>query len=122
MAWLLHNYFLPTLSPPAPLDGTTSTRQLTPIDPYLKEYKKLLKTIVRDTSLKSRLKPDVSKILRNIERWISEAKLAAPGSFFDDLDTIDRGEIKVDPSEKWALDRLCGTLLQKGFLVPVSSK
>ncbi|KLO19996.1 Las1-domain-containing protein [Schizopora paradoxa] len=124
MTWLLHNYFMPTLSPP---ESSNAASQLTPPTALLKEYKSLLKLTVRDASLKTRHKADETKILRDIERWIAEAKIAAAavvgdvlGSRFLNDDAEDDAE--GDPRESWALDRLCEELLGRGALVPVASK
>ena len=60
-----------------------------------------------------------------MERWISEAKVAAnvavsgldSGPASDNLSGGDE-----DPKERWALDRFCDGLLEKGALVPLSKK
>src|SRR5215471_17631120 len=107
MAWLLHNYFLPTLNP-----STVAQPQpipLRPLDPLLKQYKSLLKMTTRDTSLRTRYKGDITSILRDIERWVAETKVTASievGEIGWDTDAND-AELK----ERWALDRLCDGLL-----------
>ncbi len=66
-------------------------------------------------------------MLREIERWLAEARVAAAtdaqpmnenvsGGARDDYDDGD------DPREAWALDRLCEALLARGALVPLSRK
>jgi ribosomal biogenesis protein LAS1 len=125
MSWLLHNYFLPTINPSSVAEPQGTP--LRPISPLLKQYKTLLKITTRDASLKSQYKIAISAIIRDIERWIAEAKVAAnvavgeigwesgtPENF------LDSGEIDV--KERWALERLCDGLLQKGSLVPLSKK
>ncbi|KAI0793360.1 Las1-like-domain-containing protein [Abortiporus biennis] len=122
MTWLLNNYFLPTLNPSAP--PPTNTRPLHPIGPLLKRYKTLLKAISRDASLRNPYKTEVTKVLREIERWIAEAKVAAnvsSGTF--DWDIAGNGEDpEQDLKEKWALEKFCDSLLEKGSLVPLSKK
>lgn len=95
-----------------------------PIAPHLKQYKALLKATTRDASLHSRYKPDIAKVLRDIERWIAEAKVAANVStamleWGPDNDGPDGEE---EGREQWALERLCEALLDKGGLVPTSRK
>ena len=124
MTWLLHNYFLPTLSPPQRLTDKAA-HQLNPPTSILKEYKALLKLTVRDASLRTRHKADVAKILRDLERWIGEAKVAATSIALDMLNYQSwEGDSRLEPDarERWALGRLCYELFERGGLVPVSSK
>ena len=124
MTWLLHNYFLPTLNPSAvPSSQQNSVR---PIAPLLKQYKTLLKLTVRDASLATRNKSAIAGLIREIERWISGAKVAAnfaagdfdwkAGKLSNDVDTNDQYR------ERWGLEKLCDGLLEKGALVPLSKK
>ena len=120
MTWLLRNYFLPTLNPSAvPSSQQNSVR---PIAPLLKQYKTLLKLTVRDASLATRNKSAIAGLIREIERWISGVKVAAgdfdwkAGKLSDDVDTNDQYR------ERWALEKLCDGLLEKGALVPLSKK
>lgn len=124
MTWLLHNYFLPTLNPSAvPQSQQNSVR---PIAPLLKQYKTLIKLTVRDASLATRNKSTIAGLIRDIERWISGAKVAAnfatgdfdwkAGKLLDDVDTNNQYR------ERWALEKLCDGLLEKGALVPLSKK
>ena len=115
MAWLLHNYFLPTLNPAAAAPPPSQPVPLRPLAPLLKQYKALSKATIRDASLAPRYSLDISRILRDVERWVTEAKVAARGVRWED------GE-EVDSRERWALDRLCDALLEKGALVPLSKK
>lgn len=129
MGWFLHNYFLPTINPAAPRREAPSLRPLTPV---LKQYKTILKIITRDASLRTRYKQEVNTITRDIERWISEAKVAANiavgGVGWDTGDQTTGGpqgenqDDGMDPKEKWALERFCDALLEKGGLVPLSKK
>lgn len=112
MTWLLHNYFMPTISPTNIAD--TPPPAVPPLTPLLKEYKVLLKLTTRDASLKNRNKPEVLRILRQFERWIGEAGVAWGLSFGQHGDEDDK--------ERWVLDQLCIELLAKGGLVPVSKK
>jgi len=115
MGWLLNNYFLPTLSSSTP--SSIQRAPLRPLSPLLKQYKAYLKATSRDASLASKYKLDITKVLRDIERWIAEAKVTASGAEME----WDDGE-EGDGRERWALERLCDALLEKGALVPVSKK
>ncbi|TFK57560.1 Las1-domain-containing protein [Heliocybe sulcata] len=124
MSWLLNNYFLPTLNPSTtpPLESSP----VTPVGPILKQYKKILKTITRDTSLATRYKADVTKVLRDLERWIAEAKLAenvdavAWGTSESSFDATEDDE--EDPKERRALERLLDDLVAPGGLVPLAKR
>ncbi|KAF9475637.1 Las1-domain-containing protein [Pholiota conissans] len=122
MAWLLHNYYLPTLNPVIAHQALTPLR---PLAPMLKLYKSTMKIVTRDVSLVAQYKPRIINILRDIERWISEAKVAAisstadleyaPTQSFDD-------NVDGDVKEIWALERFSDCLMEKGMLVPLSKK
>ena len=66
----------------------------------------------------------VNNILREVERWVTEAKVAANiavgGLGWDVETTVERGD--QDVKERWALGRLCESLLERGALVPTSKK
>ena len=124
MSWLLHNYWLPTINP------TTDPKQyapLRPLSPILKQYKDMLKLTTRDASLRSQYKQSISQILKELEKWIAEAKVAANvaagelgwnvGHSTDGAYTDEQGV-----REQWALDVFCDGLLEKGGLVPLSKK
>jgi ribosomal biogenesis protein LAS1 len=76
---------------------------------------------MRDASLRSHYHQEIKTILKDVERWIAEATVAA---------NVAVGELgwdspeKADQStkEKWALERLCDALMEKGALVPLSKK
>ena len=123
MTWLLHNYFLPTLSSPSEEQEGRALVNLSPLSPLLKQYKNLLKLTTRDASLKSRYKSEITKVLRDIDRWVGEAQVAASASLFS---SYGAGAVQMDDEEdereRWALERLSESLLEKGGLVPVSSK
>ena len=61
--------------------------------------------------------------MRDIERWIAEAKVAsasvAGGVGWED--TQEEGD-EEDARERWTLDRLADVLLEKGMLVPLSKR
>ncbi|KAI0757360.1 Las1-like-domain-containing protein [Daedaleopsis nitida] len=125
MGWLLHNYFLPTLNPSAP--SSAPTAPLRPLSPLLKEYKTLMKATTRDATLHVQYRSEITKALRDVERWISEAKVAAAsttggGVGWEDAAADDGADDDEDAREKWALDRLADALLEKGMLVPLSKK
>jgi len=118
MSWLLHNYFLPTLNPSTiPPAAQVQLTPLRPLAPILKQYRRILKIITRDASLQPHYKAEVRSIQREVERWVSEAKVAAEvvsgGLGWDTSD---------DLKEKSALDKLCDELIEKGILVPLSKK
>jgi ribosomal biogenesis protein LAS1 len=122
MAWLLHNYFQPTLTPSTVSQSKAS--QLRPLAPFLRQYKILLKITTRDASVAAQYKADIHSIQRDIERWVLEAKVSVAvgelGWGRPISDTFGSGD--DDPKERWALDRLCDGLLEKGALVPLSKK
>ena len=106
------------------------------MEPLLARYKSLLKTVTRDASLRTRHAADISSVLREIERWLAEARVAAvaphthaykPVAAVSALaaavvDGDDRDDEELEPREAWALDRLCDALLVRGAIVPVSRK
>jgi ribosomal biogenesis protein LAS1 len=124
----------------------SSSHPIRPVEPLLRRYKTLLKTISRDASLRARHAADISGVLREIERWLAEARvgaaLRANGSEFasslsyrgrhagepvvaavvDNGDDDEGDDEEPEPREAWALDRLCDALLVKGALVPISRK
>lgn len=118
MAWLLRNYFLPTLNPSAAA-APAPAAQLPPLAPLLKQYKALLKLTTRDASVQALHQPAIDAVLRAVQRWVAQARVAAPaGAWDDDGD----GDGDDDPKERWALDRLADALLDRGALVPLSKK
>ncbi|KAG6826341.1 hypothetical protein H0H92_000257 [Tricholoma furcatifolium] len=124
MVWLLHNYFLPTINPATLPEKQTKLRSLSPL---LKEYKRLLKITTRDASLRAQYKPEIASVFKDIERWIAEARVAANmatreiGWVTNALD-ISSSSGYVDPKERWALEKLCDSLIEKGSIVPLSKK
>lgn len=119
MTWLLNNYWLPTLNPS--VQNNAPTQELRSIGPLFKRYKTLLKAVTRDASLRTQYQPEITKVIREIERWIAEAKVAANLSQAGvDWDVGEDSD--PDQEERWALDRLCDELLTKGALVPQSKK
>ena len=121
MGWLLHNYFLPTLNPSTP---AAPAQPLRPLAPLLKQYKTLMKATTRDATLRVTYRVEITKTMREIERWIAEAKVASPsdtggGASWDDAQEDGDEE---DVREKWALVQLAEVLIQRGMLVPLSKK
>ncbi|OJT14018.1 Protein LAS1 [Trametes pubescens] len=121
MAWLLHNYFLPTLNPSTP--SAAPSQPLRPLAPLLRQYKALMKATTRDATLRVQLRGDITKATRDVERWIAEAKVAsaAAAGALGWEDTLPDGD-EEDTRERWALDRVAEALVQKGGLVPLSKK
>lgn len=121
MSWLLHNYFLPTINPfSSPQQVARPLRSLTPV---LKQYKGLMKIVTRDASVIGQYRLDIVTIMKDIERWMAEAEVVAG------LAVQEVGWESSQPSndlssskERWALERLCDSLLEKGALVPLSKK
>ncbi|KAH0838638.1 Las1-like-domain-containing protein, partial [Lanmaoa asiatica] len=122
LSWLLRNYFHPTLNPSVPT--ATSSLPPRPIAPLLKSYKLLMKTVARDRSLRKQHQDEIDTVMRDIERWITETKVSAElainplGWGFDDNSIA----AQVDIKEKWALDIVCGALLERGAIIPVSNR
>ncbi|EGO02743.1 hypothetical protein SERLA73DRAFT_102681 [Serpula lacrymans var. lacrymans S7.3] len=122
LSWLFNHYFLPTLNPSS--SSPSSSAFIRPVSPLLKRYKALLKLTIRDASVRNQYKPDIEACLRDIERWIAEGKVAASTST-DTLgwdDYMSRNDEDEDVAEKWALDRLCVELMERGALVPLSKR
>ncbi|KAJ7101017.1 Las1-like-domain-containing protein [Mycena crocata] len=117
MSWLLHNYFLPTLNPSTVAPPTPAP--LRSLAPVLKQYKYFRKVITRDASLRTQYHQELKGLSRDIERWIAEATVAANVA----VGALgwDAGE-KGDQKERWALERLCDILMEKGVLVPLAKK
>src|SRR5687768_5338598 len=125
MSWLLHNYFLPTLnSDHGPNTSSTSATPLRPLEPLLKTYKATMKLIIRDTSLTTQHKPQLIALYRDIERWISEIRVAANVAIGevgwssstsgvagenDAANDVTVSASDADPKEIWALESFCDT-------------
>ncbi|KDR85290.1 hypothetical protein GALMADRAFT_234064 [Galerina marginata CBS 339.88] len=121
LSWLLYNYFLPTINP---ISGTQQvTNPFRPLKPILKLYKNTMKAITRDASLVPQYKPKLVNILRDLERWIAETKVAS-NILVGEIDwTPPRSfEADADTKEIWALERFCDGLAETGMLVPLSKK
>lgn len=118
LTWLLNNYFLPILNQSTSTEPQPKT--LPPLLPLLKRYKTLVKATLRDASLRTRYKANLSTVLKEIEGWIADAKVAA-NIAIGGIDWSGTAEDE-DPREKWALDRLSDVLLLKSVLVPLSKK
>ncbi|KAG8998110.1 rRNA-processing protein las1 [Tulasnella sp. JGI-2019a] len=120
LAWLLRHYFIPTIHPMQPANIEPSI-SLPPFGPLIQEYKALMKLQIGDSSLISRQQDDLNRILRNVERWISEVNLAFGRSPSLDIQGIG-GEDADDWDETLALDYLCEKLVVKGVLLRVPKK
>ena len=95
--------------------------------PLLKRYSVLMKVVTRDTSLKQKHQHEIDSAMRDVERWIAEAKTAVDissgnlgweGAEWDDS-TVDSAQVV---KEKLALEALCENLMEKGALVPLAKK
>ena len=122
MIWLLHNYFLPIISPP--INNSEEVVSLRPLAPYLIEYKNAMKIVIRDVSLASQQKRKVIALIRDLERWIAEGRVAA--NFVEEswsqIQFSGSPMTASDPKEIWALEKFCEKLSEKGRLVPLSKK
>ena len=121
MGWLLNNYWLPTLNPAAPSDRPATP--LCPLAPLLKQYKTIMKATTRDATLHVQYRAEITKVMRDVERWLAAAKVASAsatgGVGWEDGQEVEDEE---DTKEKWALGRLAEVLVGKGMLVPLSKK
>lgn len=125
LRWLFHNYFMPELHPSS---AESDRRQpLRSAAHLLKKYSVLMKIVTRDTSLRQKHQPEIDSVLRDVERWIAEAKTAVDissgnigweGAEWDDSTVNSEQEVK----ERLALEALCGNLMEKGALVPLAKK
>lgn len=123
MTWLLHNYFLPIISPPP--SNPEEVVPLRPLTPSLIEYKKAMKVIIRDVSLASQQKHKVIALIRDLERWIAESRVAANSIVEDSWTHIQFSGSPMtasDSKEIWALEKFCDKLSEQGGLVPLSKK
>jgi ribosomal biogenesis protein LAS1 len=98
-----------------------------PVSPLLEQYKTLSKITTRDVSLRSKYQGEITKVLRDIERWVSEVRVAANvagGAFGWDTETVNEQDEngQLDTKERVALEGLCDALLEKGCLVPLSKR
>ncbi|KAJ6519442.1 Las1-like-domain-containing protein [Mycena sanguinolenta] len=119
MTWLLHNYFLPTINPSTV--AAPQSPSLRPLAPVLKQYKSLRKIVTRDASLKSQYQQEIKTVFRDVERWIAEATVSANVAV-GELGWSASGKGDQSAKERWALERLCDALMEKGILVPLSKK
>ena len=108
LSWLGKSYFLPTLAKNAP-QAPDSTP---PLAPLLKQYKTLMKSVLRDRSIQKSIEGDLEMALRSFDAWIGQAATAAWSLW--DSDAAERGT--------WALEKLSLALTQSGGLVPVAKK
>ncbi|GAA5848589.1 hypothetical protein JCM9279_002709 [Rhodotorula babjevae] len=119
--WLYANYWLPalaafssssTLSPLASLPPPP----LSTLRPHLlTTYKTLLKSSTRDASLAGRLRADIHKCYRDVERWVAENSLGGgPRSR--------EGGVSADKARERALEGVAEVLWSEGGLVPLAKK
>lgn len=93
--------------------------------PLLKRYSVLMKIVTRDASLRQEYQHEIDGVLRDVERWIAEAKTAVDissgnlgweGVEWDDLTVNSEQTVK----ERLALEALCENLMEEGALVPLA--
>ena len=112
---------MPELHPSSPAEPVRR-QPLRSAAPLLKKYSVLMKAVTRDTSLRQRHQPEIDSVLRDIERWIAEAKAAVDISSGDlgwDDPTVDSTQTV---KERLALEAMCDHLMEKGALVPLAKK
>lgn len=91
----------------------------------MKRYKVVSKSITRDASLQKELGVELSKAIRNIERWLGEARVTFTAHNINDIGSSvvnHDGEDNGDEGERWALSCLSELLLERGSMVPISSR
>ncbi|KAF9066058.1 Las1-like-domain-containing protein [Rhodocollybia butyracea] len=121
MAWLLHNYWLPTLDPST--SPQPDAAPLRPLEPILKEYKYLLKLNTRDVSLNKQHRQPINAVFKDIEKWISEAAVAANVAERElGWNSGDQADGVHDARAQRALEMFSDALLEKGGLIPLSKK
>ena len=84
-----------------------------------------MKVIIRDVSLASQQKHKVIALIRDIERWIAESRVAANSVVEDSWTHIQFSGSPMnasDSKEIWALEKVCDKLSEEGRLVPLSKK
>lgn len=94
---------------------------LRPVAPILTQYKTLLKITTRDVSLKTHYKDEIASVLRELERWISEAKVSAD-PMVGLITQVDTNLADAEFQEYWALEQLCKALIEPGAIVPLARK
>ena len=95
--------------------------------PLLKKYSVLMKVVTRDASLKQKHQPEIDSVLRDVERWIAEAKTAVDISSgnlgWEGIEFDHSAESSTQATkERLALEALCDNLMEKGALVPLAKK
>ncbi|CAE6520310.1 unnamed protein product [Rhizoctonia solani] len=114
MQWLLNRYFLPTLSPS---NATELERmEIPPLDPLLTEYKSLMKTCLRDTSLQGRSKTEVERLFKEFSAWIGDVATL----YAADLSVQGSESNITDQKLKFATRKFCERLCDRNGLVPLS--
>ncbi|GAA5834526.1 hypothetical protein JCM11251_007032 [Rhodosporidiobolus azoricus] len=83
--WLYTHYWYPLLHPSPSSSSTTNPSLTLPplplstLRPSLHSYKSLLKSSLRDASLAPRLKNDLVKVYKEVERWVADNALGGKG-------------------------------------------
>ena len=84
-----------------------------------------MKIVIRDVSLASQQKYKVITLIRDLERWIAESRVAANSIAEESWTRIQSSSSPItssDPKELWALENFCDKLSERGMLVPLSKK
>ncbi|GAA5868505.1 hypothetical protein JCM3774_005401 [Rhodotorula dairenensis] len=114
--WLYANYWLPALdsaSATSTLENALPPLPLATLRPLLlTTYKSLAKQFTRDASLAGKLKADVAKTYKDVERWIADNSLG--GGI--------RGGKKEEEARERALEAVAEILWEEGGLVPLAKK
>lgn len=96
--------------------------------PLLKRYSVLMKIVTRDASLRQEHQHEIESVLRDVERWIAEAKTAvdiSSGNLGWEGVELDDSTVNFSAQavkERLALEALCESLAEEGALVPLAKK
>ncbi|KPV73248.1 uncharacterized protein RHOBADRAFT_55020 [Rhodotorula graminis WP1] len=119
--WLYANYWLPALSSLSSSSTLSPLASLPPLSlstlrPHLlTTYKALLKSSTRDASLAGRLRADIHKCYRDIERWVAENSLGGGPRGRE-------GAVSAEKARERALEGVAEVLWSEGGLVPLAKK
>lgn len=80
------------------------------------------KLVSRDASLRTKYASEFAKIIRDIEHWAGEVRITSASDVFGSTPADNDLNDAENEGERWALSCLCEALLERGALVPVSSR
>ncbi|GAA5912639.1 rRNA-processing protein LAS1 [Sporobolomyces salmoneus] len=134
--WLYLHYWHPTISNINPLSSTspsssTSTLPPLPLEPFLaslNSYKSLLKSLLKDASQSGRIKNELLRVYRDLERWGTEngftQSQAAGGKVTrKSLNPNGLAGLVAQRTRERAMETVAGVLVDDlGWLVPLAKK